>query len=128
MELRRGIMARSAARLILAILPLGAQAALAAPAAPSASARLVTEDSRLDEIFADDARREDLVDPLAALYRGKPVDPGSLSLIFTPRLDRRQLDSARQSLRALRRIERARLTPERQLSYDVFARDRKSVV
>ena len=94
MELRRGVVACAIARLILAILPLGAQVALAAPAAPSASARLVTEDSRLDEIFADDARREDLVDPLAALYRGKPVDPGSLSLIFTPRLDRRPIGRA----------------------------------
>ena len=128
MELRRGVVACATARLILAILPLGAQVALAAPATPSASARLVTEDSRLDEIFADDARREDLVDPLAALYRGKPVDPGSLSLIFTPRLDRRQLDSARQILRALRRIERARLTPERQLSYDVFARAKQEQI
>ena len=122
MALRRGYMARLTARLILAALPMSTPAAFAAPASPSASAPQATEDSRLDEIFADDARRDELVDPLTALYRGKQVNPESLSLIFTPRLDRRQLDSARQSLRALRRIERARLSPERQLSYDIFAR------
>ena len=81
----------------------------------------VSEDARLQRVFADDARREDLLDPLGALYRGGPVDPAVLAQLYTDRLDSQVLASAEQSLRALGRIDRARLTPDRQISYDVFA-------
>ncbi len=106
--------------LALAALLAGAPLAYAAPA--QASTAEPGEDPRLERIFADDAGREDQLDPLASLYRGKRADADALAQIFSDQLDRRQLASARQSLRALARIDRARLSPERQISYDVFRR------
>lgn len=79
------------------------------------------EDQRLMLLFADDAQREDNLDPLNTLYREGTVEADALSLLYTDTLDRRRLTSARQSLSALRRIDRAALSPERQISYDVFA-------
>ncbi len=80
------------------------------------------EFARLAEVFADDARREDALNPLATLYRGKSVDPATVAEIFTDQLDRRTLASAQLSLRALDRINRANLDTDRRISYDVFQR------
>ena len=118
MELRPSIIAG----LVLAASAIAPMAAIAAPASPPQVAGPVTDEARLGRLFADDARREELVDPIAGLYRGKPVDPAALAMVFTPHLDRRQLDSARQSLKMLQRIDRKQLSSERQLSYDIFAR------
>ncbi len=93
----------------------GALALPVAAAAPDGAAA-----ARLVQLFEDDARREDQFSPLLAIYRGKRIEPAALSQIFTDTLDRRMLNSARESLRLLQRIDRARLSPERQISYDVF--------
>ena len=85
------------------------------PPSPTAS-----EDKQLDRIFAEDIRREDQLDPLAALYRGRNPDAAVLAQTFTDALDRRRLASARLSLRALARINRTRLSPGRRISHDVF--------
>lgn len=85
----------------------------------------LSEDARLARIFTDDARREDALDPLDALYRGVKPDPVVLAQLYTEALDRRILASAEQSLRALGQIDRARLSPENQVSYDVFARSKR---
>ncbi|MBW8754365.1 MAG: DUF885 domain-containing protein [Sphingomonadales bacterium] len=95
--------------------------------APAATAHL-GEDARLARIFADDARREDAIDPLDALYRGTRVDPAVLAQLYTDALDRRVLASAEQSLRALAQIDRAQLSPASQISYDVFARSKREQV
>ena len=84
-----------------------------------------SEDARLGQLFNDDAARQDVLDPLNTLYRGESVDPAALAQLFTDALDRRELASARQSLRALARIDRRRLSTERQISYDVFAADKR---
>ena len=113
----------------LGLAGLGLAAALAClpifatdPAAAQASASDGAEDLRLARVFGEDAAREEQLDPLSALYRGKKADAGALSQLFTDALDRRRLASARQALRELARIDRARLRPEHQISYDVFRR------
>jgi len=91
---------------------------MAAPARTTAAAR--SDEQRLAQFFADDERRENALDPLSALVRGEPVDPATFSLLFTDALDRRMLASAQTGLAALATINRARLSPERRISYDVF--------
>ena len=113
------------------ILRLGAPALLAffpvlpaiaqVPAPVAAAATVEAEDSRLLRIFAEDLAREEQLDPLNALYRGERVSPRVLGRLFTDALDRDVLASAKRSLAALGRIDRARLSPERQVSFDVFA-------
>jgi uncharacterized protein (DUF885 family) len=98
---------------------LAAPPALARPAA-TAARTAQSEPARLAQVFADDARRQDLLDPLSALYRGKPAKAATLALLYTDTLDRRQLASARQSLRMLSQINRRKLGPAAQISYDVF--------
>ena len=97
--------------------------ASAAPrrATPAATALPVSEDNRLMALFAADARRSDDLAPLEQLSRGEKVPAASLALVFTDTLSRRRLASIRQSLEALGRIDRKRLSPGRQLSYDAFA-------
>ena len=104
---------------LLACAPLAGAAP--ARAAPASSA---VEEARLAELFAADAARKDLLDPIGMLFRGKPVSPDSLAQLYTDTLDRRLLAASRQGLRALERIDRARLGPEGRISYDVFRRDK----
>ena len=116
-----GIARRIAALFLAAALTLSAPQATAATRPNAAS-----EDARAMALFADDARREELLQPLDLLSRGEPVSPEALALVFSDTLSRRQQASARQSLNALARIERARLSPERQISYDAFAFDKRA--
>lgn len=115
------------------VLAPAAALALAAPSALASAPRELpaaaeSEDARLARIFAADSAREERLDPLAALYRGEAVDPGALSQLFTDPLDRRIRASARQSLGELARIDRARLSPERQISHDVFQRRKREQI
>jgi len=97
--------------------------ASAAPrrAVPPGEVAPVDEDNRLMALFAADARRSDDLAPLEQLSRGEKVPATSLALVFTDTLSRRRLASVRQSLEALGRIDRKRLSPGRQVSYDAFA-------
>lgn len=101
--------------------PASAQPASTAPAPANPSSTSGAEDDRLMALFAQDARREEELDPLDRLSRGEKVAPTSLALVFSDTLGRNRLASARASLAALARIERARLSPERQVSFDAFA-------
>ena len=103
----------------------GAAAPGSAPAAALAPATTRAEDSRLMALFRDDARRGDVNDPLSLLYRGGEVDAADLSRSYTEAQTRAALASARQSLSALKRIDRRKLSGERQISYDIFARDKR---
>ncbi len=127
MELTGGTMGRGLTRILLAGALTLCLTLVPAPllSAPARAAPSNAEDARLTTLFADDARRQDALDPLDMLFRGKFADPATLALLFTDTLDRRMLASARQSLRALQRIDRARLSPNRQLSYDVFLIDKR---
>ncbi|MEO6717523.1 MAG: hypothetical protein ABIM50_09800, partial [Novosphingobium sp.] len=84
----------------LAVLPIAASV----QASPASSVDS-PEDLRLSRVFAEDSAREEQLDPLSALYRGKKADAGALSQLFTDGLDRRRLASARQALRELARID-----------------------
>jgi len=113
-----GRLFRAGAALALATLvPGGAQAAATAAVAAS----LNPAEAQLARLLADDADREERLDPLAALNRGETIDPGSLALLFTDTLDRQRLAAARDSLRRLAAIDRRRLGPDARISYDVFA-------
>lgn len=103
---------------ILSILAMPASASAASE--PQGAVRPSREDARLLKIFSDDARRMSQIDPLGALYRGAPVDPQALSQLYTDAFDRRQKDAAQAGLRALRGIDRSRLSAERRISLDVF--------
>ena len=104
-----------AALLVFAPLPATAQAQPARAPATAAS-----DDARLERLFAEDSRREDQLDPLAAIYRGRRAEAEVFAQLFTDALDRRRLASARQSLRTLERIDRRRLSPAKQISFDVM--------
>ncbi|MCB2061827.1 MAG: DUF885 domain-containing protein [Novosphingobium sp.] len=125
MELRRR--SRFHLTVVFAALSLALSSSCAdATGGPARSqSALVSEDDRLDYVFADDARREDAVNPLNMLYRGEAVDPEVFAQLFTDTLARRQLSSARQSLSELRGIDRAHLNPRKQLSYDVFSYEKR---
>jgi uncharacterized protein (DUF885 family) len=97
-------------------------AAVACSPAPLAAQPALAENARLERIFADDAAREDALQPLDALYRGVRIDPAVLAQLYTDALDARVLASAQQSLRALEQVDQGKLTPERRISYDVFRR------
>jgi uncharacterized protein (DUF885 family) len=100
---------------------------LAAPAKPSAQSD-AAEDRRLLALLADDARRSEALDPVDRIYRGDAVAPDALAEVFSAELSRKQLASVRQSLAALARIDRRRLSAERQLSYDAFAWDKRTAL
>lgn len=72
-----------------------------------------------------DQDREQALDPLGTLYRTGRTDAAAVAQVFTDAPLRAQRRSAQQSLAALARIDRAALSPERQISYDVFAHDKR---
>lgn len=115
-----------------ACVPAPALAAAAAPAhsapTPAATRAASVEDAALFQLFEEDGAREADLDPLSLLYRGEPVDPEALALLFTDALDRDALASARASLAALQTIERSRLGPESAISYDVFATQKRDEI
>ncbi|MEY4161235.1 MAG: hypothetical protein RLZZ136_1856 [Pseudomonadota bacterium] len=101
------------------------QAKVASKGPSSSLSAVQTEDSRLSAIFAQDAEREQILNPLEAIFRGERADPAMIARLFTPELDRRQAVSVQKSLAALARINRGKLSPERQISYDVFSGDKR---
>jgi uncharacterized protein (DUF885 family) len=116
------------AAIAIALATLAPAQVFAGPAPTAAAEQVNRQDQRLMALFADDARREDELDPLSTLYREGTVDAGLLAQLYTDALDRRSLASARQSLAALRRIDRDALSPERQISYDIFALNKREQV
>lgn len=96
----------------------------AASVAPSYAVQSA-EDARLMALFREDSKREDAVNPIGVIYRGENVDPTALKQVYTDTQDRAALTSVQRSLDELGRIDRARLSPERQISYDIFARDKR---
>ncbi len=125
-----GLVGLRAAPALALLLALTTQPALAAKPETSAvtAATIATEDGRLARVFFLDERRETALDPLAALSGSEDVDPQKLGRLFTDALDRDQLQSARTALAQIARINRNRLSPERQISYDTFLRDKREEV
>ncbi len=101
------------------------QVGAVAPTVTPIAATQKNEDQRLMELFAQDSKAQLALSPLEAVYRGTPVDTAVLAKMFTAGLDRQSAAITRRSLAALAKINRAKLTPARQISYDVFARDKR---
>jgi len=91
-----------------------------------ASAAESAEDRKLAALLADDARRSEALDPVDRIYRGEHVAPEALAEVYSASLSRKRLASTRQSLAALARVDRRRLSPERQISYDAFAWEKRN--
>ncbi|MFN5245409.1 MAG: DUF885 domain-containing protein, partial [Novosphingobium sp.] len=107
---------------LLALLAAGLIAPASAqtiPAIPVAGARQ-DEDARLLALLNSYARAQEALDPLGAVARGDNGNPQALQRLFSDELAAAQRTELRRQLAGLARINRARLSPERQLSYDAF--------
>jgi len=122
------LVARIAVMLLMQ--PLIGQALPAEASPPEAEESVVSGsgETLLREIFAEDAEREAALDPLRSLNRGEAVDPQTLSRIYTDALDRDRLASARKGLEALSHVNRAALSSDSQISYDVFAEAKREEI
>lgn len=82
------------------------------------------EDRRLMTLFRETARREDAIDPLGLIYRGGKPNLTAFRQTFTDLAVRQQRGVTRWALTGLARINRSKLSAERQISHDVFLRDK----
>ena len=108
-----------------ALLCAASGGALADGGALSRPQAIASQDDRLMALFREDARREDELDPLALIYRGETPDPAAFRQVFSDGQLRARRGSASRSLGELKRIDRTRLSAERQISYDVFLSDKR---
>ncbi len=104
---------------------MAASGALTALPAYAASVPASGEDARLMALFRETARREDAVDPLGLAYREGRVDAAPFRLLFSDAQLRARREVVRWTRAALAKIDRARLSPPRQISYDIFSRDKR---
>ena len=107
---------------LLALLAAGLLAPAAAqpiPSVPVAGARQ-DENARLLALLNSFTRAQDELDPLSALARGDNSNPQAIQQLYTDELAASQRAELRRELALLARINRARLSPERQLSFDAF--------
>ncbi|MDE8654134.1 DUF885 domain-containing protein [Novosphingobium album (ex Liu et al. 2023)] len=95
---------------------------------PPAAAEATDATVRLTRLFAEDAAREDELDPLGMLYRGEAPDPAIFTRLYTDTLDRERLASARRALAAIEAIDRAGLDEEERRSREVFAYDKREEI
>lgn len=108
--------------LLLALVTAGLLAPAAAqpiPSVPIAGARQ-DEDARLLALLNSFARAQEALDPLGAVARGDNSNPAQLQRLFSDELDAARRAELRRELALISRINRAGLSPERQLSYDAF--------
>lgn len=103
-----GLLASSAAALTLPNDAIGAVGAKTA------------EDARLIALLSSDARRDDAIDALGGLYRGASANLTAFRQLYTDAPLRAARANVAQSLKALARINRDRLSAERRISYDAY--------
>lgn len=106
---------------------LAAAAAATWPARAHAAdtAAGTAEDRMLMALFADVARKQDALDPLTTIYKGGPPNVAAFRLLFTGAQVRARRSVVQSALSGLKRIDRRKLSAERQISYDVFLGDQK---
>ena len=78
------------------------------------------EDAKLKQLFYASDERDLRLNPIGALYRGDLRYADSIGDLFSDAADERDRRNGLADLAALRRIDRARLTPTDQIAYDVF--------
>ncbi len=104
----------------------GAIAAAGMAALPARGAGVQTaEDAKLMQLFRTVAKAEDALDPLGTIYRGGEPNIAAFRMLYTPAQDRAQRATNRQALAALAKIDRKKLSAERQISYDIFLGDKR---
>jgi uncharacterized protein (DUF885 family) len=104
----------------------GVIAAAGLAALPTRAAGVQTaEDAKLMQLFRSIAKAEDALDPLGTIYRGGEPNIAAFRQLYSTAQDRAQRAVNRQSLASLARIDRRKLSPERQISYDVFLGDKR---
>ncbi|HEY0414717.1 MAG TPA: DUF885 domain-containing protein [Allosphingosinicella sp.] len=104
--------------LAAAALPLPAWAAPASPA-PAAAARL-TEGQKLSRLFKESDEAALRRNPIQALFRGDLRYASQFGDYITDAYIAGEKKAAEADLAALARIDRARLTADERISYDVF--------
>ena len=102
---------------------LGSAAAAATLATPAFAA---SPSEALRKLFAASDEAELKRSPLQALYRGETRSAGRLGDLYADSYDAAGRHLALKDLAGLARIDRAALSPDEQVAYDVL--DRKSVV
>ena len=104
----------------------GALAAAGMAALPARPAPAQTgEDARLMVLFRTVAKAEDALDPLGMIYRGGEPNVTAFRQLYTAAQERAKRAVNVQALAGLRRIDRRKLSPERQISYDIFLGDKR---
>jgi uncharacterized protein (DUF885 family) len=104
---------------------LATGAALALPAGRALAQAESGEDARLMAFLREAAKREDSLDPWGVLYRGGKLDLAALRQTFTDAPLRARRSVVKWELGALKKINRALLSPERQISFDSFQHSRR---
>ncbi len=122
MGLIRGLLAAT-----LAVGGLAPAAAQPVPAMGTQAARQ-DEDGRLLALLNGFARAQEALDPLGAVARGDNSNPQSLQRLYSDELAAAQRAELRRELTLVARIDRARLSPERQLSYDAFLQETREAL
>ncbi|QGN53231.1 DUF885 family protein [Novosphingobium sp. Gsoil 351] len=112
------------ASVILALGATGCATATRPPIAP-ASAVAGADARMLADLFAADAAAEKRLSPLNAVARGESSPPTDFALTFTDELLQRRHAALADAQRRLAAIDRARLTPDEAISYDVFAFEKR---
>ena len=104
----------------------GALAAAGMAALPARPGPAQTgEDARLMVLFRTVAKAEDALDPLGMIYRGGEPNATAFRQLYTAAQERAKRAVNVQALAGLRRIDRRKLSPERQISYDIFLGDKR---
>ena len=104
----------------------GAFAIAGTTALPDFAAPVMSgEDARLMLLFRSVAKAEDAIDPLGLIYRGGQPDVAAFRQIYTDAQQRARRALVAQALAGLKRIDRRKLSPERQISYDIFLGDKR---
>ncbi len=76
-------------------------------------------------LFRSIAKAEDAIDPLMLIYRGGAPNVAAFRQLYTEAQVRAKRALTAQALAGLRRIDRRKLSPERQISYDIFLGDKR---
>ena len=104
----------------------GAFAIAGTAALPAYPAPVITgEDAQLMLLFRSVAKAEDAIDPLGLIYRGGTPSVAAFRQLYTDAQQRAARSLVTQALAGLKRIDRRKLSPERQISYDVFLGDKR---
>ena len=99
--------------------------ATAPKVADPTTAAAPSESRKLAQLFADTAAAERRLSPLSMVARGEPSPPEDFALTFTDELIARSRAALADSQRGLAAIDRAKLTADERISYDVFTHDKR---